>query len=327
MFCAFVAPWSMSAQSVVNLKPQPDGSYMVDASLNGVAVKTYYAEENWFASVSSTTYLFLYENGYIADADVRGMTVVKMPNGSSNKAGSFVIRNLRMGNLIVQDLPAFVIAKQNVPLIIGNSAFDCFGAVRVEDDKLIIEDGLEMVPQDEVFSLMTPVDSLKRAVQKYIEAKEYEAAADCLAELSDEEPLTMFEMYQYIMVSHILDRDDETLEFSREWLLENEGKSDHLEYWVHAAMGDVFARRKDSSSAIACYENAVNVYYRMFNTTESGIRKSPFQDESLGNTLYSLGVQYAAQKDLKQAERCCSLAAKCGNEDAKAFCDRFKVRY
>lgn len=323
---AFVSLLSLDAQTVVPLHPQSDGTYLVDATVNGVGVKTYYAEENWFASVSSTTYLFLYENGYIEDADVRGMTVVKMPNGSSNKAGSFVIRNLRLGNLIIQDLPAFVIAKQNVPLIIGNSAFDIFGDVHVEDSKLYIEDGIE-IAQDEAFTLMTPQDSLKRALQKHIEAKEYEDAADCFEAISENEELTMFEKYQQIMVSHILDRDSETLAYSYDWLAENEGKSDNLEYWVHAAMGDVYAVAKDSANAINCYEKAVQVYYRLFNTTEAGIRRSPFTDESLGNTLYSLGVQYAAQKNLKQAERCCSLAAKCGNADAKAFCDKYKVRY
>jgi len=323
---ASVSVMSLDAQTVIPLHSQPDGKYMVDATVNGVGVKTYYAEENWFASMSSTTYLFLYENGYIADADVRGMTVVKMPDGSSTKAGSFVIRNLRLGNLIVQDLPAFVIAKQNVPLIIGNSAFDIFGDVHVEDEKLYIEDGIELA-EDEAFTLMTYRDSLKRALQKHIEAKEYEAAADCFTEISQNEPLTMFEKYQQIMVSHILDRDEETLAYSLDWLAENEGKSDNLEYWVHAAMGDVYAVAKDSANAIACYERAVNVYYRMFNTTEAGIRRSPFTDESLGNTLYSLGVQYAAQKNLKQAEKCCSLAAKCGNADAKAFCDKYRVRY
>jgi hypothetical protein len=72
-----------------------DGRYTVNASINGVGVKTYYTAENWFASLSSTTYLFLYENGYIDPSDVKGFATLKMPNGSSEKAASFVIKELR----------------------------------------------------------------------------------------------------------------------------------------------------------------------------------------------------------------------------------------
>lgn len=68
------------AQTVIHLNPESEGRYMLDATVNGVGVRTYYTEESWFASMSSTT-----------------------------KAGSFVIRNLRIGNVIVKDLPAFVI--------------------------------------------------------------------------------------------------------------------------------------------------------------------------------------------------------------------------
>ena len=112
----------------------------MNASVNGVGVRTYYTPDKWYASVSSTTYLFLYENGYIADADVNGMTTVKMPNGTSTKAASFVIRNLKIGKVIVQNLPAFVITKQTVPLLVGNSAFDCFGTVSQEGSSLIVDD-------------------------------------------------------------------------------------------------------------------------------------------------------------------------------------------
>ena len=60
--------------------------------------------------------------GSILGADEYGT-----PNGSNTRAASFVIRNLKIGKVIVQNLPAFVITKQTVPLLVGNSAFDCFG--------------------------------------------------------------------------------------------------------------------------------------------------------------------------------------------------------
>ena len=56
MLAAALCALSLNAQSVIKLNPQSDGRYTIDATVNGVGVKTYYAAENWFASVSSTTY-------------------------------------------------------------------------------------------------------------------------------------------------------------------------------------------------------------------------------------------------------------------------------
>ena len=63
-----------SAQSVITLQDTAEeGKYTIETSVNGVGVRTYYTEENWFVSMSTTTYLFLYENGYILDEDVKGL--------------------------------------------------------------------------------------------------------------------------------------------------------------------------------------------------------------------------------------------------------------
>ena len=59
LLAALAGTLTLSAQSVIKLNPQSDGRYTIDATVNGVGVKTFYAAENWFASVSSTTYLFL----------------------------------------------------------------------------------------------------------------------------------------------------------------------------------------------------------------------------------------------------------------------------
>ena len=179
----------MQAQSVIQLHEEPDGRYTMNASVNGVGVRTYYAPENWYASMSTTTYLFLYENGYIAPADVNGMTTTKMPDGSTVKAASFVIRNLKIGRVIVQNLPAFVITKQNVPLIVGNAAFDCFGTISQEGERLIIDDRFEEDFAQEEETAEAPAEdpaiALERTLQQHMDAKEYADAANCFAQLQE----------------------------------------------------------------------------------------------------------------------------------------------
>jgi len=316
---------SLNAQSVITLNEESDGRYTVDASVNGVGVRTFYTAESWFASMSTTTYLFLYENGYIADADVRGITALKMPDGSSTKAASFVIRNLKIGNVIVQNLPAFVVKKQTVPLLIGNSAFDCFGEVTQEGHRLIINDAEDLGTP--VAEAVDPLDSLKAAAQAHLDAKEYNEAASCLDILYRNGELSMLNEYQYAVILNILEKDDENIAVSEKWLGDNEGKSLTMDYWVYDGLGDTYTRKKETDKAIECYEKAVAAYCKLFNTTEKEIKKSNFQDETLGYTLYDLGRLHASKRNLNKAEYYCALAAKCGNAAAKEFCDTYKVKY
>ena len=317
----------LSAQSVITMNEEADGRYTMNASVNGVGVRTYYAPENWYASMSTTTYLFLYENAYIQPADVNGMTTTKMPDGSSTKAASFVIRNLKIGRVIVQNLPAFVITKQNVPLVIGNAAFDCFGTVTQEGNRLIIDDRFE----DEIAAAEagaapaeeqpeeSPVGVLVHELQAHMEAKEYAAAADAFAQLQEMGVLTMYSEYQYAMVLNILRRNADCISLTRKWLADNEGKSLTLDYWMYDALGDCYARQGDKPSAIRNYEAAVEAYCKIFGTDEKKIRKSQFKDETLGYTLYDLAMQYASTS-ISKTRYYSTLAAKCGNAAAIEYC-------
>lgn len=326
-----VSTTALSAQSIIKLQPEQDGKYTVDAALNGVGVRTWYVSESWFSSVSATTYTFLYENGYIKDSDIKGMTVVKMPDGKTVKAGSFVIRSLKMGNVIVKDLPAFVIKSQSVPLLIGNSAFDCFGTVTVDGDKLIIDDDgastdiaeNAMIPQS---GTITPGDSLKIAAMTHINAGRYEKAAEAFEKIATTEPLNAYYGQQYIATINALHRSQEVITCSKEWLSAYKGQSPVMDYVIYDAMGDSYARDSKTDAAIEAYQTAVSVYCNMFGTDESGIMKSKFRDETLGVTLYDLSRQYAIKKNLKKAEYYCALAAKCGNAAAIEFCKRYKIK-
>ena len=321
------------AQTVIPLHQESDGRYTMNASVNGVGVRTYYTPDKWYASMSSTTYLFLYENGYIADAEVNGMTTVKMPNGTSTKAASFVIRNLKIGNVIVQNLPAFVITKQTVPLLVGNAAFDCFGTVSQEGSRLIVDDRFEEDFEKEAVAEAAPAsqaeaeaEALVRVLKTHLDAKEYEEAAECFEALQEMGVLTMYSEYQYAMVLNILRRNDDCIALARPWLDENLGKAMTLDYWMYDALGDCYARKGDKANAIRYYEEAVAAYCRLFNTTEKEIKKSKFKDETLGYTLYDLAMQYAT-RDISKTYYYVSLAAKSGNAKAIEYCKTMKISY
>ena len=224
-------------------------------------------------------------------ADVKGFATLKMPDGSSEKAASFVIKELRIDNVILKDVPAFVLKKQTVPFLIGNSTFDGIGGAVQEGSRLIIGETTE--EQNTEQASLEPEDSLKDAAQKHLDAKEYAQAASCFEALSKAGALNMFTSYEYSVVLNILERDDETIAVSEQWLSEYEGKSLTMDYWVYDCLGDAYARKKDVKPAIEKYQQAISAYCKLFNTTEKAIRKSSFQDETLGITLFNLSRMYA----------------------------------
>ena len=328
MLAALLAlfPLAAQAQSVITLQPAgEDGRYTIETSVNGVGVRTYYTEENWFVSMSTTTYLFLYENGYIDDEDVKGITTLKLPDGSSSKGAAFVIRNLKLGDhILVSDIPAFVVSKQTVPLIIGSSTFESFGEVTREGDKIVIGD-LDDI--ESIAEVVDPVDSLRIAAQAHLDAEEYEEAVSCFSALKEKDALNMLTQYQYSLLLGILERDEENISVSRDWLSSNEGKSLTMDYWIHNGMGASFARLGDNANAISSLEKAIGTYYKLFNTSEKGIKSGNFHDNNLGSTLYRLGRVYAAEGKVRLTETYCSLAAKCGYQPAIDFCDQYKIKY
>ncbi|MDO5442899.1 MAG: hypothetical protein Q4G10_04455 [Bacteroidia bacterium] len=324
---SLIVSFTAMAQTVIKLNPESDGVYTLNATVNGVGVRTYYTEESWFASVSSTTYLFLYENGYIDPNDVKGMTVLKMPDGSTVKAGSFIIRNLRIGNVIVKDLPAFVIKKQSVPLVVGNSSFDCFGEVVLKNNELLIYDGIERKEEVQYAENqgISPQDNIRVDVQRHIDAGEYKEAAECLEALKSKEELSMYDEYQYILLLNALSRNDETITLAEKWLASYEGKTTYLDYWMFDALGDAHAKKGNHLKSINNYERAVSAYYAMFNMTEKDMLKSPRQDNTLGDTLFDLARQYAANGNVMKSQHCYFVSAKCGNATAIEVCKQYKI--
>lgn len=314
------------AQSVITLQDSgEEGRYTLDVSVNGVGVRTYYTEENWFVSMSTTTYLFLYENGYIHDDDVKGLTTLKMPDGSSTKAASFVIRKLKVGDhVMITDIPAFVIKKQTVPLVIGSSTFSSLGDVAREGNRIIIGD-LESV--ESLADVVDPVDSLRLAAQASLDAEKYSEAVSCFEELSRRGALNMLTQYQYAVLLNILEKDKENVAVSEDWLVSNEGKSLTMDYWIYNGLGASYARLKDNTKAIDNYEKAAAAYYKLYNTSEKGIKAGNFHDDNLGATLYRLGRLYAAEGKVQKTESRCSLAARCGYQPAIDFCNQYKIKY
>ena len=138
--------------------------------------------------------------------------------------------------------------------------------------------------------------------------------------------LNMYNEYQYAMVLNILGRSDECIALCDKWIENNLGRAMVLDYWMWDALGDCYARKRETLKSIENYEKAVATYCKLFNTSEKEIKKSKFQDETLSYTLYDLGRQYASV-NIGKTEYYMALAAKSGNLAAQDFCKSVHIKY
>ena len=78
------------AQTVIPLHPESDGRYTMNASVNGVGVRTYYTPDKWYASMSTTTYLFLYD-GKLTSLDINSLKSLRTLEVSHNSLTSLSV--------------------------------------------------------------------------------------------------------------------------------------------------------------------------------------------------------------------------------------------
>ena len=314
----------LHGQTVIRLGSE-NGVPTLPARINGVAVKTYFTPESWYVSLSATTFLFLHENGYISDEDVKGTTSLKLLDGSTVKAVSFEIRELDVDGLKIKHVPAVVIKKQTVPFLVGSTAFQSLGEIEVSDRQLVIrwDDWAAYAEKAE----KSVTDSLKNAVQQAIEEKDYAAASTGLGKLYQADELDMFTLYQYCMVLALNGQDRENIRVSQEWAEQFAGKSLYMDYWIYDGLGDSARNIRDNAAAITWYTQALEACYRLYNTSEKEIAKGHFHDGNAGRTLFALGQAYAAEGKLSKGEFNCVLSARCGYEPAIEFCRKYKLKY
>lgn len=309
------------AQVSVELTSE-NGRDIFEASVNGVTVKATYTDEPWCLSLSSTTYLFLTENGYIPDTDVRGMAVVKMPDGSSRKAGALVVRSLQVGNVVFRNVPANVINNQSVPLLVGSQAFQDAGEVIRKDGNLLIGDASSIARMQ-----ADPVDSLKQAAQDFLDAKSFSQACDALGRLYAADELNMFTHYQYCMALSLDGRHVENIAVSNDWVEKYSGKSLSMDYWIWDGLGNSQAETGDNKGAIVSLKKAFEADCSLYGTSERAIRKGELKNEDLGRTLYLLGQAYAREKNVSESERWLRLSAALGYGPAVDFCRKYRIKF
>lgn len=117
------------------------GVYRIPCTVNGAKMKFIFDTGASNVSLSMPMAEYLFDNDYIKEDDLIGIGKAQTADGTIIDHLKINLRKIEIGGLKLTNVEAIVIASQNAPLLLGQSAIQKLGQVQLNGDKLIISGG------------------------------------------------------------------------------------------------------------------------------------------------------------------------------------------
>lgn len=115
-------------------------TYLIKASINDLPMDFILDTGCSDISISSTESEFMLKNGFLKESDLKGNTKYSNATGEVHTAREIIVREIKLGDLVLHNLRASVIPNQKAPLLLGQNVLTKFGKVEIDhkDQKLRI---------------------------------------------------------------------------------------------------------------------------------------------------------------------------------------------
>jgi clan AA aspartic protease (TIGR02281 family) len=113
-------------QTILKLK-KDGGIYLVPCKINGLDFDLYFDTGASLVSISLKEAKKLIAAGKLKADDIIGKTQMTIANGQFVNGTIILIRELKVGDLVLKDIEAVITESQTAPLLLGQSAINRFG--------------------------------------------------------------------------------------------------------------------------------------------------------------------------------------------------------
>ena len=90
-------------------------------------------------NISMAEAIFLFKNGHIQEADIKGTSHAQIANGEIVENTRILLHKIDIGGIEINDVDATVSHNLNAPLLLGQSAINKLGAIQLDGTNLIIK--------------------------------------------------------------------------------------------------------------------------------------------------------------------------------------------
>ena len=126
------------AQQRIPMHLENSGIYTIPCEVNGLKLRFVFDTGASDVHLSLLDAAFMLKNGYISKDDFIGKTSYSMADGSISENAVVNIKEIKIGNLCINDVRASVSSKLNASLLLGQSAIQKIGKYTIDDDYLIL---------------------------------------------------------------------------------------------------------------------------------------------------------------------------------------------
>lgn len=169
---------------------EADGVYKVPCLVNGAKMKFVFDTGASVVSLSLPMAEYLLENDYITTNDLLEVGQSQTADGHIVDHLNINLKEIEIGGLKIYNVKAIVIASQNAPLLLGQSAIQQLGRIELEGANLIIYNSSDGLSDSEI-------DYYGNMADKAMSNRDYTEAAKKYQILYEANVLTEFGIYEF----------------------------------------------------------------------------------------------------------------------------------
>ncbi len=114
------------------------GITQVKCEVNGLPLHFIFDTGASTISISSIEALFMLKNEYLSEKDIVGSSYYSDANGEISEGTVINLKEVKIGDAIINNVRASVVHNQKAPLLLGQSAFQKFGKMEIDNDKKVV---------------------------------------------------------------------------------------------------------------------------------------------------------------------------------------------
>lgn len=131
-------PLSIHSQTRIKMKKEKGGVYTLPCEVNGLKLRFILDTGASDVCISLTEAMFMLKNGYISKNDFVGSSKSMIANGTIVDDTQIILREIKIGDLILTDVEATITHELVAPLLLGQSVIQRLGTIQLKGDELVI---------------------------------------------------------------------------------------------------------------------------------------------------------------------------------------------
>lgn len=130
---------SIHAQQRIPMQLESSGIYTIPCEVNGLKLRFVFDTGAADVHLSLVEAAFMLKNGYISSDDFTGKGKYSMADGSITENSIVNLKEIKIGNVIINDVTACISSNIKASLLLGQSAIRKLGPYSINGDYLILE--------------------------------------------------------------------------------------------------------------------------------------------------------------------------------------------